>query len=135
MSKITIFTDGGARGNPGPAAAGIVIVDGAKRISFGKYLGDKQTNNFAEYQAVILALEALKREGYAGREVAFKMDSKLVVEQVSGNWKIKEPSLKPLVAKIRELLVDFPEHTFTHIPRAENSEADAQVNLVLDAQL
>lgn len=135
MSKITIFTDGGARGNPGPAAAGIVIVDGARKISFGQYLGDKQTNNFAEYQAVILALEALKREGYAGREIAFKMDSKLVVEQVSGNWKIKEPSLRPLVARIRELLADFPKHSFTHIPRADNSEADAQVNVVLDAQV
>lgn len=135
MSKITIFTDGGARGNPGPAAAGIVIIDGAKNISFGKYLGEKQTNNFAEYQAVILALEALKREGYAGREIAFKMDSKLVVEQVSGNWKIKEPSLKPLVAKIRELLADFPQHSFTHIPRAENAAADAQVNEALDAVL
>ncbi len=136
MSKITIFTDGGARGNPGPAAAGIVIREGEKiLLEFGTYLGEKQTNNFAEYQAVILALEALKREGYAGRDIAFKMDSKLVVEQVSGNWKIKEPSLKPLVAKIRELLVDFPQHSFTHIPRAENAEADAQVNIALDAQL
>ena len=136
MSQLTIFTDGGARGNPGPAAAGIVIKEGEHTIlSFGVYLGSKQTNNFAEYTAVILALEALKREGYAGREVAFKMDSKLVVEQVSGRWKIKEPSIRPLVAKIRALLADFPQHSFTHIPREENSEADAEVNAALDAQL
>jgi ribonuclease HI len=136
MPKVTIYTDGGARGNPGPAAAGVVIKEGAKMLlEFGEYLGPVQTNNFAEYQAVILALEALKREGYAGRSIEFKMDSKLVVEQVSGNWKIKEPSLKPLVAKIRELLADFPQHSFAHIPRADNAEADAQVNLVLDAQM
>ncbi len=136
MNKIIIYTDGGARGNPGPAAAGVVIKEGdATLLEFGEYLGPVQTNNFAEYQAVILALEALRREGHSGRELAFKMDSKLVVEQVSGNWKIKEPSLKPLVAKIRELLADFPRHTFTHIPRAENYEADALVNQALDEQL
>lgn len=136
MTKITIFTDGGARGNPGPAAAGIVIKEaGNTLLEFGEYLGPVQTNNFAEYQAVILALDALKREGHAGRELEFKMDSKLVVEQVLGNWKIKEPTLKPLVAKIRALLADFPKHSFTHIPRAENAEADALVNQALDEQL
>lgn len=136
MPKITIYTDGGARGNPGPAAAGVVIKEGdATLLEFGEYLGPVQTNNFAEYTAVILALEALKREGHAGRTLEFKMDSKLVVEQVSGNWKIKEPSLKPLVAKIHALLSDFPQHTFAHIPRAENFEADALVNQALDEQL
>ena len=133
---ITIYTDGGARGNPGPAAAGIVIKEADNTLlEFGQYLGNKETNNFAEYTAVILALEALKREGYAGRTLEFKMDSKLVVEQVLGNWKIKEPSLKPLVAKIRALLADFPQHSFTHIPREENYEADALVNQALDEQL
>lgn len=136
MSKLTIYTDGGARGNPGPAASGVVIKEGASTLlEFGKYLGPKETNNFAEYQAVILALEALIREGHAGRELEFKMDSKLVVEQVLGNWKIKEPTLKPLVAKIRALLADFPKYTFAHIPREENYEADALVNQALDEQL
>ncbi len=136
MNKLTIYTDGGARGNPGPAAAGVVIKEGTTTLlKFGEYLGPVQTNNFAEYQAVILALEALKREGYAGRELEFKMDSKLVVEQVLGNWKIKEPTLKPLVAKIRALLADFPQHSFAHIPREDNLEADALVNQALDEQL
>jgi ribonuclease HI len=136
MSKLVIYTDGGARGNPGPAAAGVVIKEnGNTLLEFGQYLGPKETNNYAEYQAVILALEALKREGCAGRALDFKMDSKLVVEQVQGNWKIKEPSLKPLVAKIHDLLKDFPQHSFAHIPRAENAEADALVNDALDAQL
>ena len=133
---ITIYTDGGARGNPGPSAAGIVIKEGDNTLlEFGEYLGPVQTNNYAEYMAVILALEALKREGYAGRTLEFKMDSKLVVEQVQGNWKVKEPSLKPLVAKVRALLADFPQHTFAHIPREENYEADALVNQALDEQL
>ncbi len=133
---ITIYTDGGARGNPGPAAAGVVIKEGdATLLEFGEYLGPVQTNNYAEYMAVILALEALKREGHAGRTLEFKMDSKLVVEQVLGNWKIKEPTLKPLVAKIRALLTDFPEYSFTHIPREDNYEADALVNQALDEQL
>jgi ribonuclease HI len=136
MSTLVVYTDGGARGNPGPAAAGVVIKEnGNTLLEFGKYLGAKETNNFAEYQAVILALEALKRDGYAGAALEFKLDSKLVAEQVSGNWKIKEPSLKPLVAKIHELLKDFSAYSFTHIPRAENAEADALVNEALDAQL
>ena len=132
MPVVIIYTDGGARGNPGPAGAGVVIIDGTKTFEHKKYLGDPQTNNWAEYEAVALALHEAKKHGLAGRTIEVRMDSKLVVEQISGNWKIKEPSLKPQVAKVRALLADFPKHRFVHIPREENGEADRLVNEAID---
>lgn len=132
MSKIIIYTDGGARNNPGPAGAGVVIIDGKKRFELKKFLGEKQTNNWAEYEAVVLGLTEAKKHGFSDRMIEVRMDSKLAVEQISGNWKIKEPSLKPQVAKVRALLAHFPKHTFTHIPREENKEADQLVNEAID---
>jgi ribonuclease HI len=132
MSRVIIYTDGGARNNPGPAGAGVVIIDGKKTFEFKKYLGDHQTNNWAEYEAVALALHEAKKHGLAGRPIELRMDSKLVVEQILGNWKIKEPTLKPQAAKVRTLLADFPKHRFVHIPREENSEADRLVNEAID---
>lgn len=127
-----IYTDGGARGNPGPAGAGVVILDGKKTVEFKRYLGSPQTNNWAEYEAVVLALSEAKRLGLAGREIEVRMDSKLVVEQILGNWKIKEPTLKPQVAKVRALLADFPKFHFVHVPREDNAEADRLVNEAID---
>ena len=122
MSKVVIYTDGGARGNPGPAGAGVVVFDGETKLAEVKqYLGEKQTNNWAEYEAVAIALAEAKRLGLAGRELEVRMDSKLCVEQISGNWKIKEPTLKPQVAKVRALLVDFPNNKFVYVPREENA--------------
>ena len=135
MKKIVIYTDGGARGNPGPAGAGVVIIDGETVFEFKKYLGNPQTNNWAEYEAVALALTEAKQLGLGGRPVEVRMDSKLAVEQILGNWKIKEPTLKPQVAKVRALLVDFPKYHFVHIPREENSEADRLVNEAIDEAL
>ena len=136
MPKLIVYTDGGARGNPGPAGAGIVVLEGAKKLfDYKKYLGERQTNNWAEYEAVALALEQLKVKGFAGREIEIRMDSKLVVEQISGNWKIKEPSLKPQVAKVRALLADFPSYKFVYVPREQNADADALVNEALDEAL
>lgn len=130
---ILVFTDGGARGNPGPAGAGVVIVQsGTKVAEVKKYLGERQTNNWAEYEAVVLALQKLKELGLEGETIEFKLDSLLVVEQLNGKWKVKEPTLKPQVARVRELLKDFNNYSFTHIPREENAEADALVNEVLD---
>lgn len=134
MEKIIIYTDGGARNNPGPAGAGAVIIDGEKKTEVKKFLGS-QTNNWAEYEAVALALAEAKKLGLAGRSLEVRMDSKLVVEQLSGNWKIKEPTLKPQAAKVRALLVDFPTHRFVYIPREENAEADALVNEAIDETL
>ncbi|MEK7156695.1 MAG: ribonuclease HI family protein [Patescibacteria group bacterium] len=130
--KVFIYTDGGARGNPGPAGAGVVILDGKKTVEFKRYLGSPQTNNWAEYEAVVLALSEAKRLGLAGREIEVRMDSKLVVEQILGNWKIKEPTLKPQVAKVRALLADFPKFHFVHVPREDNAEADRLVNEAID---
>lgn len=136
MERIIIYTDGGARGNPGPAAAGFVILEGEKVLTEGKqFLGEKQTNNWAEYEAVALALTEAKRLGLSGRSLEVRMDSKLVVEQISGRWKIKEPTLKPQAAKVHAILkTDFPQFTFTYVPRAQNSEADRLVNEALDEE-
>jgi len=132
MSKIIIYSDGGARHNPGPAGAGAVAYEGnTKLFALKKYLGER-TNNWAEYEAVALALEEARRRGYSGRDIEIRMDSKLVVEQLSGNWKIKEPTLRPQVAKVRALLAHFGAYKFVHIPREKNSEADRLVNEAID---
>lgn len=135
MAEVVIYTDGGARGNPGHAGAGAVIIDGKKTLELKKYLGDHQTNNWAEYEAVCLALAEAKKHGLGGRDVEIRMDSKLVVEQVSGNWKIKEPTLKSQVAKVHVALKDFGAYKFVYVPRAENSEADRLVNEAIDEAL
>lgn len=129
---IIIYTDGGARNNPGPAGAGFRIFEGENLLFEGKqYLGS-QTNNWAEYEAVALALAEAKRLGLTGRTLEIRMDSKLVVEQILGNWKIKEPTLKPQAAKVRALLADFPKYHFMHVPREKNAEADRLVNEAID---
>ena len=135
MSKIIIYTDGGARGNPGPAGAGVVIQDGETIHELKKYLGEKQTNNWAEYEAVALALQEAKKKGLAKRAIEVRLDSQLVAEQLSGNWKIKEPTLKSQAAKVRELLVDFSEHAFVYVPREQNKEADRLANEAMDEAL
>lgn len=132
MSNVVIYTDGGARGNPGPAAAGVVIIDGAKKREVKAYLGPRQTNNWAEYEAVVLALGTALEMLLSGRDLEFRLDSQLVVEQLKGNWKIKEPELKKQAHKVRDLLNDFGTVTFTYIPREENKEADRLVNEALD---
>lgn len=129
---IVIFTDGGSRNNPGDAGLGAYITQhGVAIAELSEYLG-KQTNNFAEYTAVIRALEWCLENGLSEESIAFKMDSKLVVEQVQGNWKVKEPTLKPLVARVRELAAQFPTVTFAHIPREQNKEADRLANEAMD---
>ncbi len=134
--KLVIYTDGGARGNPGPAGAGAIAYDGEKVVfELKQYLGDKQTNNWAEYEAVALALAEAKAKGFSGADLEVRMDSKLVVEQVLGNWKIKEPTLKPQAAKVHAGLKDFASFTFTYVPREQNKEADRLVNEALDEHL
>lgn len=131
--SLVIYTDGGARNNPGPAGAGVVILkDGETIAEAKKYLGE-QTNNWAEYEAVVIALEKAKELGLTGN-IEFRLDSKLVVEQLMGNWKIKEPTLKPQVAKVKALLADFGTVTFGYIPREKNKEADRLVNEAIDSR-
>lgn len=129
--KLTIFTDGGARGNPGPAALGVVIKDelGHTVEAYGEYLG-KQTNNFAEYSAVISGLNKAKEIG--ADEVEVIVDSKLVCEQLNQNWKVKEPTIQKLFVQAWNALQQFKRTTITHVLREGNKEADAEVNKVLD---
>ena len=129
--KLTIFTDGGARGNPGPAATGIVIKNerGETLAAYGEYLG-RQTNNAAEYSAVISGLQKAKKLG--ATEVDCIMDSLLVCEQLNLKWKVKEPTLQKLFMEAWNLLQQFKKYKIRHIYRESNKEADAEVNRMLD---
>ncbi len=132
--KLTIFTDGGARNNPGPAATGIVIKDEAGKIlaHYGEYLG-KQTNNFAEYSAIISGLK--KAQSMGATEVHCVADSKLVVEQLNRRWKVKEPTLQKLFIQAWNEIQKFQKVKITHTLRHNNTEADAEVNKILDAHM
>ncbi len=135
--KIKIFTDGGSRGNPGIAGAGAVVYDeeGNEIRTVSKFLG-KKTNNWAEYEAVILGLElAYKHFKKETKEIEFeiKMDSQLVQRQLKGVYKIKEPTLKEQYLRIHNLIVKyFPNIKFVHIPREENKRADELANIAMD---
>ena len=129
---IVIYTDGGARNNPGPAGAGVVIIDGNKKIELKKFLGN-QTNNWAEYEAVVLALTEAKKRGLAGREIEVRMDSELIQRQLTNEYQIKEATLWPQYMKVHNLIVaHFPHIRFTHVRREQNSEADRLVNEAID---
>ena len=139
VNEIKIFTDGGSRGNPGPAAAAAIAKDhaGKVRLLRGKYLG-KATNNFAEYQGVILALEELlKTIDIEPRKtkLAFNLDSNLVVNQLNGTFKVKDAKIRDLVVEIRNLEPQFLDVSYVHIPREKNTEADRIVNETLDKEL
>src|SRR3989338_1269482 len=131
MSKLVIHTDGGARGNPGPAAIGVVV--GEKE--YGEAIG-KTTNNVAEYKAVIFALKKAKHllggKRAASTEVELRTDSELLTSQLNGEYKIKNKELQPLFIEIWNLKQDFKNVKFTQIPRAKNKEADRLVNKALD---
>lgn len=132
MKRFVIYTDGGARGNPGPAGAGAVIYDGDLIFAqLKKYLGEA-TNNVAEYEALILALEEAKKRKLSDNAVEVRMDSELIVKQMKGEYKVKDKNLKVLHAKVRDALRDFSSVSFVHVPREENKEADALVNEAID---
>jgi len=129
--KAILFADGASRGNPGPAGAGAVLIgaDGKVIAELTKYLGTT-TNNVAEYNGFILGLEEAKRLGIDDLDV--RMDSKLVVEQMRGLWKIKHPNLKPLALRAGALFATFPKRVISHVPREENGIADALSNRAID---
>ncbi len=131
--KLTTYTDGGARGNPGPAASGIVVKDdtGKTLSAFGVYLGH-QTNNVAEYTALLEALKKAKELG--ATEVDCVLDSELVVKQMRGEYKVKEPTLQKLFIAVYNAAAQFKKVTYRHVLRAQNKEADAEVNKILDAK-
>lgn len=131
--KLMIYTDGGSRGNPGPSATGIVIKneEGQNVANYGEFLG-KQTNNYAEYMAIISGLKKAKELG--ADEVDCIVDSKLVCEQLNRHWKVKEPTIQKLFIKAWNEMQGFKKVNIKHILRAGNKEADAEVNKVLDSR-
>lgn len=135
--ELQIFTDGGSRGNPGPAAIGVVMLDQGKQVVYevGKTIGIG-TNNEAEYQAFIHSLEWLASFKSLSdvTRITWKLDSKLVVEQLNKHWKIKEPRMLSYAQSCWKQLSTLPcSYSINHIPREENAAADALVNQALDA--
>lgn len=131
--KLITYSDGGSRGNPGPAAGGAVVrtADGELLESLSKYVG-RATNNVAEYTGIIIALEAAKRHG--ATEVEMRMDSELAVKQLKGEYRVKNPDLAKLFLQVKNLAAGFKKVTFKHVRREQNVEADAAVNACLDAR-
>ncbi|EHR59756.1 bifunctional RNase H/acid phosphatase [Saccharomonospora cyanea] len=134
IPRVVVEADGGSRGNPGPAGYGAVVRD----PDTGDVLAERQaglgvtTNNVAEYNGLIAGLEAAAELGASTVET--RLDSKLVVEQMSGRWKIKNAMLQPLALRVRELAQRFDRVTYTWIPRAKNAHADRLANEAMDAQ-
>lgn len=127
-----IFTDGGSRGNPGIAGCGAVLYDeNKKELATDKKFCGTQTNNFAEYQGLILGLE-LALENKATDLIVF-MDSKLIVEQMNGNFKVKNFGLKPLFEQAKNLSENFAKISFHHVPREKNKMADQLANQAMDS--
>lgn len=130
---LNVYTDGGARGNPGPAAIGIVIGD----KEYGEYLGIT-TNNVAEYKAVIFALKKIKAllglEKLKKIKIIIHLDSELVANQLNAKYRVLESELQPLFMEIWNLKFYFPFLEFKYIPREENKRADKIVNQVLNNQ-
>jgi ribonuclease HI len=131
--EATLFADGGARGNPGPAASGAVLVapGGAIIAEIGEYLGPT-TNNVAEWNALCIGLEAALERGIL--DLSVRLDSQLVVKQLCGEYRVKQPHLQPLHRRAKALLRRFERIDVEHVPRAQNKLADRVVNRVLDAQ-
>jgi probable phosphoglycerate mutase len=137
--RFLIRTDGAARGNPGPASLGAALYDlervdardprASPDASISEYLG-VQTNNVAEYTGTMRALELARELG--AREVHLLLDSKLIVEQLAGRWRVKDAKLIPLWAACRQTLGGFERWSATHVPRAQNSIADALANQAID---
>ncbi len=142
MSKIFIYTDGGARGNPGIAGAGAVIfpstslgqVASEPLAEISEYLGSSQTNNYAEYEAIILALQKCLELGLEESEIELRADSKLAVEQLSGRWKVKDAGIREQFNKVQDLIKDLKSVRFVHIRRELNKHADELANRAMDEE-
>ncbi len=134
--RFTIYGDGGSRGNPGPAGSGAIIRNeaGETVATVSEFLG-VTTNNVAEYTAVLRALEtlaAMLESKAKDAEVHVRMDSMLVIRQMKGEWKIKHPNMKPLAARVAELVRLFGSVSFEHVYREHNADADQLANEAMD---
>jgi len=139
MDKFIVYTDGGARGNPGPSAIGVVIKNakGETLKEYGDYLGET-TNNEAEYKAAIFALKKIKslwgKEKAKKTEVQLFCDSELLVKQLNGQYKVENENIQRFFFELWNLKVDFKKVSFTAVLREKNKEADRLVNEALDAK-
>ena len=133
-SELVIYCDGGARGNPGPAAIGAVVLDPSTdpptRLATVSETIGVATNNVAEYRALVAALEAARE--FQARSVRVRADSQLLVRQLEGRYKVKQAHLRPHYERARALLAEYEDVDLAHVPREENTEADALVNAALD---
>jgi ribonuclease HI len=129
----TAHIDGGARGNPGPAAYGVVVrdADGKVLAELGKYLG-AQTNNYAEYSGLLAALEYAQQHGFTAMKVF--SDSELLVKQIKGQYKVSSPILRPLFDQAKKMIGRLQHFSIQHVFREQNRDADRLVNKVLDQQ-
>lgn len=136
--NITIHTDGGSRGNPGPAGIGVVIQGGDKEKEYYEFIGEA-TNNEAEYRGLILALKKVKsvfgkEEAYSS-DITVYVDSELIAKQLNGEYKIKDEKIQPLYLEAHNLMVPFESIEVVSVPREENKRADALANQALDEEL
>jgi ribonuclease HI len=131
MAKMTVNVDGGARGNPGPAAIGVVVrdADGEVVESVGEAIG-RATNNVAEYRALLRGVELAAAHG--ATELELIGDSELVVRQIEGRYKVKNAAMKELHAETKKALADFDDWSIRHVKRDQNADADRLVNEALD---
>lgn len=137
LNKLKIYTDGGARGNPGPAGIGVhATAQDSTIFQLSEYIGET-TNNVAEWQALIKALEHIKEKNIQVNQLDFYLDSMLVVKQVKREYKVKKPHLQKLFIKAHQLLqeLESTKVSFYHIPRDKNKIADSLANQALDALL
>lgn len=139
MKRMRLFADGGSRGNPGPAALGYVLFElsadgemGERIFEEGIYIGE-ETNNIAEYSAIVAGLKKAKELG--ADEVDVRLDSQLAVRQINGQYKVKNPGIAKKYLEVHNLRQQFRKTVFTHVRREFNKEADAMVNKALDAHL
>lgn len=134
MNRVIIYSDGAARGNPGPAGAGAILQgeDGHVIVEVCRYLGE-MTNNQAEYNALLLALEEAQAIG--AENLTIFADSELMVKQIMGEYRVKNEGIKPLFAKAQKLLRGFAGYTIEHVPRDENRHADRLANLAIDGEI
>ncbi len=134
LQRVRVYSDGAARGNPGPSGAGAVLVEPSGQVvdRLGKFLG-VQTNNYAEYMGLILGLKRAKELGVP--EVEVFADSELMIRQLGGRYQVKSPSLRPLYEEALKLLKDFSRVKLVHVPREMNTAADEMSNRAIDERL
>ena len=136
MNEIIIYTDGGSRGNPGPAGTGIVIEYGSNKKEYSEFLGNKKTNNEAEYEALVFALK--KAKSLVGKKkakdsmVKCYTDSELMTKQLNHEYKIQNEGIKPLFFEIWNLMLDFGKVEVIHVRREKNKRADQLANEAMD---